>query len=339
MKVLLVGDFLTWPSCLGISYRNGFTALGCKVDLFDVPSSLRRYVRFGAFGQLVNRYQPVGSWILKMNRELVTTCRALDPEVVVVIGSSEINAGAVAQIKASTHSRTVFIWMDPLQNLSATTIQSLPVYDLVAVYSRAAIEPLIRLGARRAEWVPFAGDPALYPALLDQAPREFESEVSFIGNWRPEREEILDKLITLSPFKLKIWGERGWKKHSRSRRVVKAWQGRSIYTEQFVAAACASKVNLNIIETTNYPGANMRFFELPCAGGLQLSSPCPEMEGEFRHGETIFYFHHAAELPKIIRQLLDDDAQRLRVAAAAHEKIMASHTYLHRAKQILEVVA
>jgi spore maturation protein CgeB len=339
MKVLLVGDFLTWPSCLGVSYRNGFTALGCRVELFDVPSCLRKHTRFGAIGRAVSRYQPVAPWLLKVNRELVTTCRALDPEVVVVVGCREINAGAVAQIKASTRSRVAFVWMDPLQNLSEATIQALPVYDLIASYSRAAVEPLIRLGARRVEWVPFAGDLALYGAPPAAAPPEFQSEVSFIGNWRPEREAVLDRLASVPGLGLKIWGEGGWRRHSRSRLVAGAWQRRSVYTEQFVAAARASKVNLNIIESTNYPGANMRFFELPCAGGLQLSSPCPEMAEEFRDGETIFYFRDAEELPGLIRKLLDDDARRERVAAAAHEKILAAHTYAHRARQILEVVS
>jgi spore maturation protein CgeB len=83
----------------------------------------------------------------------------------------------------------------------------------------------------------------------------------------------------------------------------------------------------------------MRFFEIPAAGGLQVSSRCPEMEGEFRQHEQIVYYDDAKELPTLIDRLKSNEEFRARVAAAGHAHVMEKHTYRHRAETLLEHVA
>jgi spore maturation protein CgeB len=118
--------------------------------------------------------------------------------------------------------------------------------------------------------------------------------------------------------------------------LLRAWQGRPLYEAEFAQAVAACRINLNIIDPTNYPAANMRFFELPVAAGFQLSSPCPEMEDEFRHGEELFFYQDETELPSIVRTLLANDGLRARVAAAGRDLVLSRHTYQHRARAILE---
>ena len=69
-----------------------------------------------------------------------------------------------------------------------------------------------------------------------------------------------------------------------------------------------------------------------------MCSPCPEMETEFKHGETIFYYRDVEELPNLMRMLLEDESLRQQVAQAAYEKVLKAHTYTHRAQQILELL-
>jgi spore maturation protein CgeB len=144
-------------------------------------------------------------------------------------------------------------------------------------------------------------------------------------------------LSALTGFKMKIWGPDWGLRCRNNSPIMKAWQKRPLRGREFAKAVASSKVNLNIIDRTNYPAANMRFFEIPCAGGLQVCSPCPEMELEFKHGETTFYYRDGSELTGQIRDLLDDSELRGKVKQAAHRKVMEKHTYLHRAKQILSL--
>jgi spore maturation protein CgeB len=92
---------------------------------------------------------------------------------------------------------------------------------------------------------------------------------------------------------------------------------------------------LNLIDPLNFPAANMRFFEVPAWGGLQVSSACPEMEREFIHGEHIFYYKDKEDLHDLLVNLLKDDDLREKVAKASQTKILAKHTYADRIKSIL----
>lgn len=88
----------------------------------------------------------------------------------------------------------------------------------------------------------------------------------------------------------------------------------------------ASKVNLNIIDPTNHPAANMRFFEIPVAGGLQVCSACPEMNDVFRDGEHLFYYQDSAGLRPLLQTLLGQESL-CRTVAAAGQALALSRTH------------
>lgn len=334
--MMLVGNFD--PGALAQSYKLAFEELGYEVACFDAGSSVEKHCRFGALGRAFNAHVPVATWGRKANRELVVTAGQLKPQLVVVVGNCPVSAGALAQMKASLGVTLAHIWPDTLLNLDSSLIECLPLYDLECVYSQSAVEPVRRLGASRPVWMPLAGDPSLHgaPQCTASEAAEYGAEVAFIGGWRPERETVL---AALARFDLKIWGPDWGRRCRNNPAIMKAWQRRALRGREFAKASASSKVNLNIIDQTNYPAANMRFFEVPCAGGLQLCSPCPEMEHEFKHEETVFYYRHESGLSDQIRRLLDDSELRGKVKQAAHRKVMEKHTYLHRAKQILSLTA
>jgi spore maturation protein CgeB len=331
--MMIVGHFALGN--LESSYKIAFEALGCHVTAFDIKDAVDGHTRLGRGGQFFNTFVPVEPWIRKANREMILRATHTATNLLVVVGQQPVRAGALAQIQASTHARAILIWPDPLLNLDAETIACLPLYDLVATYSSATLDPFRRLGASHVEWVPLAADPSLHSPVIctPSEQSEFEADISFIGGWRPEREALLKRL---GVFNLKIWGT-GWRRHATDPAVKKAFQGRALRGAEFAKAVTRSKVNLNIIDQTNYSAPNMRFFEISMAGGLQVSSYCPEMGDEFRHGEHIFYYRNAAELPGLVKMLLPDEPMRQRVAAAAHDKVLAGHTYKHRAECILSM--
>jgi spore maturation protein CgeB len=334
MKVLIVSESFALPGCLETSYRRAFESLGIEVKVFALSAAIKRYRRFGRIGQLLEQVASIESWIRKANRELVIWCQKEKPDLIVVVGGARITFGALAQVKSATGARTTLIWPDTLLNLNERAAVCLPLYDLVASYSAAAVKTFIQWGAKRVEWIPLGGDPHLYLNAGQKSPPNYECDVLFVGNWRPEREEVLDYVGKMKGVRLKIWGGNYWRRDARSPVVRAAWQGQPLYAPDFAFAVRAAKININVIDETNYPAANMRFFEIPCAGGLQLSSKCPEMEEEFKEGETIFYYERLEELPEIIGSLLADDNLRQSVADAAQKKIFQRHTYRHRAEKI-----
>ena len=333
-RILLVGRESVGN--LESSYHRAFEELGYQVFRFDIVAAIERYTRLGLAGRLFNRFVPVEPWVQKAHRELVLKTMGLRPDLVVTFGQYPFRVGSLALMRASTDAWLVHIWPDPLFNWDTHLTACISMYDCIATYSKTTVPIFQELGARCVLWVPLAGDPSLHPVVTcsESERQEFGADVAFIGGWRPEREAALSRL---RDFDLKIWGPE-WGRRCRGNRVImRAWQGRPLYGVEFAKAVASTKISLNIIDPTNHPAANMRFFEIPMAGGMQVSSPCPEMEQEFRHGEQVFYYQQAGELPDLIRYLLADDELRARVAASAHQKVLAEHTYTHRARHILQL--
>jgi spore maturation protein CgeB len=328
-RVLLVGHFAS--GSLERSYWSAFEALGCQVSGFDVLNVLDRYTRLGVAGRLFNQFVPVEPWVRKMGRELVVTAMRIKPALVVTFGHYPFRPGPLAQLKISTNSRLVHVWPDTLVNWHSDLTACLSLYDLIAGISYSALPAFKQLGARKTAWVPLAGDPTLHGSTPPVS-SSVSADIAFIGGWRPEREEALS---CLEGFDLKIWGP-DWGRRCKNNRVIQtAWQGGSAWGSEFARIVVSAKINLNVIDPTNYPAANMRFFEIPMAGGFQICSHCPEMEDIFCHGEHLLYYQQKEELPDLIRMFLHDEPQRREVAVAAHEKVMAAHLYQHRAQAIL----
>lgn len=335
-KILLIGSF--GPGDLAQSYKVAFERIGCEVASFNLAAEVQACCRFGALGRKFNQFVPVEAWGRKANRNLVVRARQFGPQFIIVVGTCWITAGTLAQLKATVGATLVHIWPDPLVNLDEISAQCLPMYDLECVYTQCIVEPMRKLGAVRPVWLPLAGDPSIHeiPVSANGEDDFYDADVSFIGGWRPEREALLS---SLTEFNLHIWGPDWGRRCKNNPSILKAWQGRALRGPDFARAIARSRINLNIIDYTSYPAANMRFFEIPMAGGLQVCSPCPEMESEFRHGEAAFYFHDPAETPALIRSLLGKKELCRKVRFAAQRIIKARHTYLHRAQEIFALQA
>lgn len=332
-RVLLVGEF--GEGSLERSYQAALKSLAFEVRVFDIGNSIRSYCRFGRVGQTFNSFVPVEAWVRKANRDLVTNVFEFQPDFVFTFGHYQIQPGALAQIKSSTATLLVHIWPDTLLNVDANLISCLRLFDLVATYSDSSREHLQKLGAPNVAWIPLAGDPSLHPYLEcdESEKKQYGADVTFIGGWRPEREAVLQRLVL---FDLRIWGP-DWGRRCRGNDdLLKRWQGRALYGEEFAKAVRSSKINLNIIDPLNYPAANMRFFEIPAAGGLQVCSRCPEMDEEFMHGEQIFYYQEDEALNELIASLLEDQPLRNKVAEAAQANVLSAHTYTKRVESILK---
>ena len=320
------------------SYARAFESLGHKVSEFDLYEAIRESIRFGAAGQALFRVAPREPWIVQGNRSLVVAARKLGCDTIIMAGSLPIRAGALAQLKASIREcRVALLWPDPMLNLGSHIIQALPLLDCVASYSEAACPMLERLGARKTMWLPFAADPILHRAeSISGADRsQYGCDISFVGNLRPERERAIRTLVAAG-LDVKVWGERRWLTQVEDKQLARSYfRGGPLFGSAYYKAMRTAKVGLNVIDDTNYPGANMRFFEGLACGAAMLSSPCPELEGQFRDRESVLYFRDDRDLVERARELLKNDGLRRSIADCGERLVLAAHTYRHRAETLL----
>jgi spore maturation protein CgeB len=322
------------------SYGRALETIGVDVHYWDPEAALRRTVKGGRIGERLNAYVTIDTWEIQASRPFVVAARECRPDVVMVCGSTRIVAGALAQIRASVPTaKLVYVWPDPLLSLKTSLATALPLYDLVATYSESSIEPMRRLGARDVRWVPFAADLELMPLdvpVTAEDRAEMSCDVAFIGNPRPERERAILALLDAG-IGVRVWGSKDWLRHTKDpARARRYFQGRVLFGKDFVRASRCARLSLNVIDDTNFPGANMRFFELLGCGATQLASSSPEMQPLFPDDVAVAYFDGEEQLVAKARALLDDDDRRTRIGAEGHRRALEAHTYVHRAREILE---
>ncbi len=313
-------------------HQNGHVVKG-----YDLLASLSKYIRGGIVGRKVNDFWPVEAWHRKANRELAVFIQEFKPDHILISGDNPILIGTLAFARSILPElKVILFWPDTLANLTARITHLAPLIDLVATYSRTSILQFKLLGFRDCIWMPFAGDMEF---LGDTAENLFKDvyafDCSFVGGWRPERELVIQKIVSALPdISLKIVGP-FWSKRVNNKKLVKYIDDTPKFGKEFGDFIRSSRINLNIIDDTNFPAANMRFFEIPAAGGLQLSSSCPEMKDLFLEGEHIFYYESPDQVVEKVQNILAHPKEADLVRKKSHAYVKEYHNYKLRMQLII----
>ena len=323
---------------LAASYCQAITNLGHEHILVDINAMDTNYARLGAVGRKLHQFLAVSAWTRKANRDLAITINNYRPDAIIVVGNMRVNVGALAFLKVALKCKIVWVWPDTLLNIEPWLLQAAGMIDVFASYSNQSLTVLNEMGFRNAKWVPLAADLQLhhYPLTLDDA--KFACDLSFVGGWRPEREQALLDIIEAFPnLNVKIFGPLEiWKRQCKNKKVLARVAGDSLFGKDFSAQVAASRINLNVIDDTNYPSANMRFFELSAAGGLQLVSACPEMEATYIDKKTMLYFNNKTEMLQKIAWAMSHLAEAQQMRETAQKLTAQAHTYECRVQTIID---
>jgi len=328
----VVGNHAT--GSLESSYTRALRGLGCDVRVW---SPISAYVS-ASWGRRLARvsaaYLTLEPWLRKANLDLLRTANETRPDLLLVVATWGIRAGTLAQIRTRVPACLQYcLFPDSPHMLDNARINCLPIFDRVLTSSPSWMDAFRRLGARRVEYLPFAADPALHPRV--PASSGVGPDVAFIGNWRPDREALLEQL---SDFDLHIWGSKYWvSRTSRDSPVRSHWRGGQVIGEDFARVCAAAKILLNVMDAVSWPGPNMRTFELPACGAFALAERSDAVLEIFTEGETIACFEGAEEARQKIAYYLANPEERNRIAQAAYDLVTnGGHRYVDRARQLLE---
>jgi hypothetical protein len=209
-------------------------------------------------------------------------------------------------------------------------------YDLLVSNSEGGLERLRELGARRAEAIFWAADPSAFSPL----PVEKEHDVFFYGFGDKFRREWLAALVGEPSrrldgvdFALGGWDFQG--DTGRARTIG------DVPFNVFNRAISAARINLNITRrahATVHASSTCRPFELAMAGATIVSNPVDGLERWFEPGRELVVVQDADEAAAAYRELLDDPLRAGELGRAARERALEEHTYVERAKRLLELI-
>ena len=335
--VLLVAS-VAWEGGLAASYRRAFESLGFGVQVFDLEAARAEAAPLGRIGHRLMAHLDFIALNAKANRSLVRAVLEHKPALVVVVCNEFVRAASIMQIKiGSPATKVVNIYPDTLYNMPDYVLAALPLYDLFCTHTLAAVPYLRKLGCSSPLYVPLAADPFLHhPLTLTPADvKEFGCDLVFVGNWRPEHEQLL---AALEGFDLAIWGPSYWGKHARQGSWVRSrWRGRPLLTGvEYAKAHLAAKIALDPIDPLNMPSHNMRLFEVAACSVFSLVTRTEEVQSLFQEGENVVCFENADELVDKVRYYLAHPEERQRIAQGAYNHVIhGGHTYVDRVRAIV----
>jgi glycosyltransferase involved in cell wall biosynthesis len=112
------------------------------------------------------------------------------------------------------------------------------------------------------------------------------------------------------------------------------WFGQKLFEE------CAEVYRKSriVFNTAAVDDINMRCFEATATGSFLLTEWVPTLSECFEDGKHLVTYKDMDEAVEKARYYLSHEEEREAIAKAGMEHTLANHTYLHRAKKILEVI-
>jgi spore maturation protein CgeB len=213
---------------------------------------------------------------------------------------------------------------------------ALPDYDMVLTYGGG--DPVVR-GYRRAGarmCVPIYN--ALDPETHHPVPRDEQlaCDLSFLGNRLPDREarveEFFLKAAALSPKRDFLLGGSGWQDKGVPANVRRIGHvGTSAHNAFFCSGLATLNINRDSMARYGFSPPT-RVFEGAGAGACLITDKWVGID-EFLEPETeVLVAADGAEVASILDELTETRSRE--IAAAARARILAHHTYRHRAEQV-----
>jgi spore maturation protein CgeB len=226
--------------------------------------------------------------------------------------------------------RIVFWWGDILTPGGRRRIEAAAACaDRILVSYRGIHEELAPQLGEQLAYFPFAAAPRFHTAGSRTAAdrRRLAADVAFVGTCYPERCELIRYLNAHLPQPVRVWG-RGW----RRCRGVRGRGALSLADCMKVYAGAAVTLNLHHRDTNN--GFNMKFYEIPAAGGYQVCDWQPARE-DSKLGRLIPACRSPVEFLDQVRHALDHPQERAALAARASAEVLAHETYEIRFRELL----
>lgn len=291
--------------------------LGCRVEAFDLLK------RPGLLGRLAGN---------DLRSRLLKSAEASNARLVLVIGGPELEPELVTSLRTATGIPWINWFPDDLRT-AHDACRRARAYDRVFVAGSDVAARMEHELGKAVQVVPFAADPSVYRPLRSKD--QYRANVVFAGAATPRRELLLS---VLTGFGLALWGP-GWRKTS----LRDYCRGEVPGTDQYVRAYGGASVAINIHHTAGGNGSdegtvNQRLFELAAIGVPQVVDARGDLPAMFTPGEEVIVFQDAAELRARVQAALQDLQAVEPMAAAARQKALSRHTYMHRMKEILAAV-
>jgi hypothetical protein len=330
MKILIVGSHKIWAiERFYIEYLKQF---GAEVHLYPAPDIIFDNHSQNILNKILFK-TGLRTGFKEVNLELLERVRSVAPDIIWIWKGMEIYPSTLEQlgkenILVNYNPDHPFIIAGPGSG-NENVRNSVGLYHLHFCYNQALRKKIEQEYRKPTVFLPFGFE--LKEEDYFSARQEPElNRVCFIGNPDKIRERTM-LLVADRQFPVEVYGN-GWGKTDlRNRRNVTIYN--AVYGPEFWKRLYAYRIQMNIFREHNYGSHNMRSFEIPAVGGIQVAPYSEEHASFFAEGKEIFYYRNQDQMLTLLREVLDysvEDASRIRKAARARS-VGSAYSYRDRA--------
>jgi spore maturation protein CgeB len=183
--------------------------------------------------------------------------------------------------------------------------------------------------------VPFGADPAIFSPMPEI---QQNIDVFFSGYGERGREDWMQSMISkpsiaLKDYKFVVEG-------SFELDLGNSERIHSFSLDRYLHLCRGSKINLNILRQMFITASvlNSRVFELASLGCCVVTNPCDNLKDFFEPNKEMVVVNDAEDAIDKYKWLLSSEEERTQIGKAARQRILREHTYLHRARLILDIL-
>jgi spore maturation protein CgeB len=211
---------------------------------------------------------------------------------------------------------------------------AVPLYDFHFTYIKTLCQKFEKEYHLKSEWLPFGFE--LSDTLYNQINESNDviNKIAFVGNPDSIRANTV-KLILSKGYQVDVYGH-GWEKWVKKNEQINVYD--AVYGNGFWEKIKNYKVQLNIFRPHNIGSHNMRTFEIPAIGGIQLAPYSAEHEELFKPEKEIFLYENDEQMFNQIDKLLNYSSEQIldfgKLARA--KSVDQNYSYQNRANQVLQ---
>jgi spore maturation protein CgeB len=329
--VLIIAGTQVTTSDLHLLFHRAFAQLGWRAVFVAHDSSLPPAEKILQQSQL--RFS--AAHFMLFNARVRRVARGCRPNLVIVSGSNWLLWPETIRHLRRRYDARVVLNEQHLQVFRPYQAASLPEYDHVFVQDSGLVSVLTHASpARGASLLGPACDPLEHRplALTDDDRERYGADVAYLGYAYGNRLELFEQLLD---FRIRLWGL-GW---DRSAALAPFFDPTPVHGLGKTRVYNATRINVNL-QSVSYQldGVTCRPFEVAACGRFCLCDDRRDLHRFLDVGTEVIAFTDAAQLKSQIAYYLDHPDEAAQIAAAARARVLAEHTYQHRARQILHTV-
>ncbi len=332
MKILISGSDKHYA--IENIYCKYLNELGVDTKIFAGQTILSNFIEQSFVNKVRNRLGFVENIYSLISKQLEENIEQEKPDVVLVFKGMEILPSTIQRIKqkkifiVNYNPDHPFIFSGRGSGNSNVT-KAFPHYDLHFCYSKLLMQQIEKEYKIATAFLPFGFE--LSQEDYDICEKEVAiPKVCFLGNPDNERVAFIKKLVALK-VPITIHGHH-WDRYFKNNDYVTLQD--ACYHLDYWKTLRKYRLQINILRKHNVDSHNMRTFEVPAVGGIQLADDTTEHRLFFEEEKEIFLFKNIADCAEKIKFLLALHSQKVEQIRhqARIKSLQSDYSYKNRAK-------